>query len=181
MKKFFPVLLSLFFLIMIGAADDQEILTLTFTGFTEVQLDLDSHAYDFGYISQAEFEAGGTTSDPFTWTISEGRNDECEVLISSNGMTLEGSPIAETAEDFLEWRRTYGVNFSAAKVGQQSEWVRVTSAPTRMALATTADWDATPDGTLFGTLKFHLYANTSPVTLQNGQYETTIYLDLALT
>ena len=107
--------------------DDQEILTLTFSGYTEIALDLDVFSYDFGFVSQADFEAGTLVSDPFTWTISEGKGDECEVLISSNGMTLEGAPLAETAEQFLQWRRTYGANFSAGKVGVTSDWVRITA------------------------------------------------------
>lgn len=161
--------------------DDQEILSLTFSGYAEIILDVDSYSYDFGYVSQADFEAGILVSDPFTWTISEGKDDECEILISSNGMTLEGSPIAETAEQFLQWRRTYGANFSAGKVGVTSDWVRITATPTRMALATVADWGASPDGTLFGTLRFNLLAEATPVVLDVGEYEATVYLDLALT
>lgn len=161
--------------------DDQEVLTLTFSGFTEIVLDLDILTYDFGFVSQADFEGGTFVSDPFTWTISEGKNDECEILISSDGMLLEGVPIAEVAENFLQWRRTYGPNFYSTKVGLTSDWMRINSTPTRMAMATVADWGASPDGTLFGTLRFNLLAEATPVTLLVGEYEATVYLDLALT
>ena len=161
--------------------DDQEILTLTWEGYSEIILDVDAYSRDFGFVSQATFEAGTLISTPITWTISQGKNDECEILISSDGITLEGSPITETAADFLNWRRTYGVNFGPTKVGLVSTWVRISATPVRMAIASVVDWATTPDGTLDGTVEFQLAATATPVTLLDGEYEATIYLDLALT
>ena len=164
----------------ISFGDDQEILTVTFSGYSEIILDVDSLSFDYGYLSQAEFEAG-IVSDPFTWTISEGKGDECGLYISSDGMTLNGLPIAETAEDFLFWRRTYGMNFFPTKAGEASTWFRVTSVPVRLGICTVADWATTPDGTLDGLLEFQLKADTPAYVLLDGEYEATIYLDLALT
>jgi len=165
----------------ISFGDDQELITLTFSGYTEIVLDLDAFSYDFGYVSQAEFEAGLHFSDPITWTISEGKGDECEILISSDGMTLDGSPIVETAADFLLWRMTYGLNFEPGKAGAVSPWVRLTSTPFRLGIAKPIDWATTPDGTLDGTVEFNLIAKATPATILIGEYETTVYLDLALT
>lgn len=161
--------------------DDQEILTLTWEGYSEIILEVDSYSYDFGYVSQAIFEAGTLESSPITWTVSQGKGDECEILISSNGMLHEGAPIAETASDFLRWRTTYGPNFAPAKAGVTGNWQRITAAQLRLMIATVGDWAATPDGTLDGTVEFKLEATATPVTLLDGEYEATVYLDLALT